>query len=452
MDIERALVCKIISTGRLEDVLSRGIRSDLFYDDKCREMFDYVRSHSVRYGTPPSVPAVKADKPKFEWEYVQDPLEYLIDRFVVLAKRRLADEMVIELAKACDDPERAENIDLEFLEVSRQLAMLVPSSEVAYFKNDMERRIVEHEKLQKEGGLIGLPFGFPTLDEWTGGLQSHEFATVAGFSGLGKSTFLKRVALTNFMKDKKPLYISLEEEKRALMRKWDAQAAGLDYIAMKHLNLPDEQIENWRKTQQQFASKIGEIPVIDSIRHCTPDHVFAEAVRHKPDLIIIDYLSLMRSSRPTRNSNVWQSLTEITQDLKQVARTLKIPILAAAQTNRSGRKEGAELDNIGLSISVVQDPDIVIGLFADDEMRERKEMQIRLRKNRDGKLGEFDAIWDHERMLFREKTPNDLYTREQEEPKPAPVILKPSGPRARPIPKRKPPPKLPPKRPRPVRK
>src|SRR6185295_13072910 len=126
-----------------------------------------------------------------------------------------------------------------------------------------------------------------------------------------------------------PLIISLEMEAATLLRRFDAMATALDYYALKRMELGDEQMETWRQKAEQIREKSADIPVIDSIRHCTPDHVFAETVRHKPDLVVIDYLSLMRSSRPSRNVSQWQSLTEITQDLKQNARTLKIPILAA---------------------------------------------------------------------------------------------------------------------------
>jgi replicative DNA helicase len=412
MDLERALVCKIVSTGQIETAVARGLREDLFYDEQCRELFSWLLAHTRRYKTPPSMTAVKEDHPKFDWFHVEDPLDYLIDKFVVLAKRRLADKMVVELAQACDDPERAKNIDLEFLEVSRKLATLVPSTQVSKYKEGMEGRIEAQELAQKEGKPPGVPFGFPWLDEKTGGLQRHEFATVAAFSGQGKSTFLMTTAFNAFMSDFTPLYISLEMEEAQLHRKWDAMAASLDYWKIKQLRLEQKDFDQWRKTKEEISKRTGEIPVIDSIRHCTPDHVFAEAVRYKPDLIIIDYLSLMRTARPTmRNGSLWQSVTEITQDLKQVARTLKVPILAAAQTNRGGAKDGADLDNIGYALSIVQDSDIVIGLHADDEMKEQKEMEIRLRKNRDGGLGDFRAIWNHETMVFREKTLRDMYKR-----------------------------------------
>ena len=373
-------------------------------DDECRGLFEYLRRITVKYQSPPSPRAVKDDNPKFDFEYTDDSLEYLMDKFVRLAKRRLASQMVEELAEACNDPERAENIDLEFLEVSRKLATLVPATEVGRFK-DAEQRVKEYEERKREGKKFGVLFGYETIDAWTGGMQAHEYATVAGFTGQGKSTFLQHVEFNVFAVQKKtPLIISLEMERGAMLRKFDAMAGNLDYQKMKLLELPDDQMKRWKDHAQRIKDSVADIPVIDTIRHCTPDHVFAEAVRYKPDLIVIDYIQLMRSSRASRNSALWQSVTEVTQDLKQIARTLKIPILAAAQTNRDGAKQGAELDNIGQSISIIQDSDLVIGLFQDEEMRERKEMEIRLRKNRDGKIGQIRANWDHDAMNYREKT------------------------------------------------
>lgn len=405
MDIERALVCKIISTGQLEDAISKGVRADLFMDEECREMYEYILDHTRRYKSPPSMKAVESDKPDFEWTLVQDSLDYLVDRFNVLAKRRLANEMVLELAKLCDDPKNGPNLDLHFLDAARQLAVAVPSARVENFL-DMEKRIDQYERDKKEGIKPGVKFGISKLDEWTGGMQPHEFVVVAGFSGLGKSTLLMQVAFNAWAAGKTPLYISLEMESRAILRKFDAMASQLDYYQLKNLNLPDVAMSNWRKKAQELKDKAHGIPVIDSIRNCTPDHVFAETVRHKPDLVIVDYLSLMRTSHPSgRNSSMWQALTEITQDLKQNARTLGVPVLAAAQTNRAGGKDGAELDNIGYSLSVVQDSDIFIGLFQDDELREQKQMELRIKKNRDGRLGQIPLRWDYDAMYFGDKHP-----------------------------------------------
>lgn len=409
MDVEKALVSKIVSTGQLEEAVARGVQADFFADDECREMFVYLSEHTKKYKSPPSMQVVKEEKPKFEWLHLSDPLDYLIDKFLNLVKRRLGNEMVLELAAALDDPDRSQNIDLEFLEVARKLATVVPSTQVSRF-SDMEGRIKEYEQRKKEGKKTGLPTGFPQLDDWTGGIQPHEFWTISGFSGLGKSTMLHVISFNLWAEGFTPLVISLEMEARALLRRFDAMAAALDYRKMKQLDLPAPAMKTWKKKAQEIRESTADIPIIDSIRRCTPDHVFAEAVRHKPDVVIIDYLSLMRSSHP-RGNQMWQNITEITQDLKQNARTLKIPILAAAQTNRAG-KDGADLENMGYSISIVQDSDVVIGLHADDAMKESKEMEIRLNKNRDGRIGKTKAIWDYDTMQFREKTIKDLFGRQ----------------------------------------
>jgi len=373
-------------------------------------MFEYITDYARNYKSPPSTSAVASDRPNWEIEHSQDPLEYLIDKFTVTCKRRLSQEALLELAVLTKDPDEGADLDLHFLEISRRLATLVPSAKVARF-SDMDKRVDDYEVRVKEGKITGVPFGFPTLDEWTGGIQSHELVVIAGFSGLGKSTMLMALAFNAWSQGYTPLYISLEMEAGAILRKFDAMAASLDYSKIKQLKLPQDQIKNWRKTAQDISDKTHDIPVVDSIRGCTPDHIFAETVRHKPDLVLVDYLSLLRTSRASRNMSMWQSLTEITQDLKQNARTLGIPIVAAAQTNRSSGKEGAELDNIGYSLSVAQDSDIMIGLFADDELRERKEMEIRLNKNRDGRLGKFMARWDHDNMEFRQLTLKDKFNK-----------------------------------------
>lgn len=416
MDTERALVSKLVTTGQLEKAMSRGIREDLFRDEDCRKAFAYLRDYTRRYNCPPSPDFFKDDNPDFDIEHTQDPLPALLDRFILLAKRRFGQEQVMELAKVCDDPERANEIEQSFLEVSRKLATLVPSSEVASFAGGMDARIDEYEERVKEGDVKGISFGpFPQLDEWTkGGIKKHQFVTVVGFTGTGKSTLLKSTAFNAWVQGKTPLYFSLEEDSEEIYERLDAMAAKLPFADLSHLRLKPEQIKNWREYAASVREGIADIPVLDGGRNVTPDTVYAEMVRHKPSIVIIDYLSLMKPTIAARNSSMWQSLTEITQDLKLIARTMKIPIFAAAQTNRSGGKDGAELDNVGYSMSVVQDADISLGLFADEEMKERNEMQIRVNKNRRGRLGKITAIWNHEELIFREKEPGDMYQRTPE--------------------------------------
>jgi replicative DNA helicase len=240
----------------------------------------------------------------------------------------------------------------------------------------------------------------------TGGVLPWEYVTCAAFSGVGKSTLLRAIAFNIYSrpdKDHIGLYIPLEETPDGILSRFDAMATQLSYKKIRQLGLSDEETEHWAKTAETIKAKMNRRDIlIQRINGCTPDKVFAEIVRYEPDICFIDYVSLMRSSRGTRNSSMWQSITEITQDLKDVATTLEVPILAAAQTNRAGAKEGAELDNIAQSISIVQDSDIIIGLYADEKMKEEKRMEMTVKKNREGPLGKIACTWDHDSMVYRE--------------------------------------------------
>lgn len=410
MDLERAIVTKIVFSGQIEKVLSRNVELHHFADDECRDMYDYIVRHTRKYKSAPSLEAAKYDKPNFEWFQVQDTLDYLLDRFAVVVKHRLADDMLVELAKACDDPGRVENIEQEFVEVSRKLVTAVPSQEIERF-SEVEKRIKVYEKLKAEGKPIGIPYGLPTLDRLTGGLLKHELVTVLGFTNVGKSTLLRALGFNFWMGGFTPLYLSLEMEADVILNILDSMAARLDYTKMKQLQLSEDHMGNWRAFAERMKNAKCDIPVLDSATRITPDYVFAETLRHKPDVVILDYVGLMRSASMSRGINRYQQISEIVEDLKINARMLKIPIIMAAQTGRAGARDGAELENVADAISIIHHSDTVIGLFQDADMEREGEMEVRLNKNRLGPRGKFRMLWDFDRMIFREKTMTDLFQR-----------------------------------------
>jgi replicative DNA helicase len=420
MDIERALVTKLVFTGQIEEAISRNINEDHFADEECRDMYRYLVSHTRKYKSCPSLEVAKTDRPDFEWLQMQDSLDFLLDRFTVQVKRRMADDILVEVAQAADDRERAENIDIELLEAAQKLIQVIPSGKVARY-SEMEQRIVEQERRQAEGRHPGIPFGFPTLDRLTDGIKRHELISVLGFTNVGKSTLLRVLAFNFYLKGYHPLYFSLEMEAEDILRVFDVMGSRIDYAKMRQLSLDPHDIKEWRKVAERVKNTKNDISIIDSMYRITPDNVYAETLRHKPDVVIVDYVGLMRSSNISRGVKRYQQLSEITQDLKIYARRLRTPIIMAAQTNREGAKGGAELANVADAISISQDSDIVIGLFQDEEMEERKEMEIRLSKNRQGPRKSFKARWDHELQDFREQTIQDRMRREDRDPEPKPT-------------------------------
>lgn len=404
MDVERSLVSRIIQTGEVEEVIARGIEEDHFADDECREVYAYSVFHLKKYKSAPSLKVVKDEFPEFEPELGEESVDYLMDRLIVLVKRRLANEAIMALAVAAEDPERCEDIDIEFLDISRQLATVVPTTAVARF-SDMGVRIERYHLDKKEGNQWGIRMGIPALDEKTFGIQPHELIVCAGWQGMGKSTLMQHITFSAYLQGKKILFVSLEMDRGPLLRKFDTMAVDMSYRELKGLELPDESMERWAQWAEDAEADREhgkDIVIIDRIGSRTATGIFAETIRHKPDLVIVDYLSLLDTGK-SGNDKQWQAIGQISRELKLNAQTLGIPVVAAAQTNRESVKEGVKLETIAFSSSIGMDADIVLGLMQDDDMKAEEKMDVVMVKNRDGAPGKATMDWRIDRMQFGER-------------------------------------------------
>lgn len=403
-DYERSLVTRIIQTGEIENVIARGIDEDHFADEECQEVYGYAIDHLKKYKTAPSMKAVKEQFPAFDPELSEESIDYLIDKHIVNVKRRMANDAILALAEAAEDDSRAEEIDIEFLDIARQLATIVPTTAVARF-SDMHKRIDQYKIDKKEGNIWGIRMGIPALDEKTFGIQPHELIVCAGWQGTGKSTLMQHIGFSGYLQGKKILFVSLEMDRVPLLRKFDTMAVDMSYRELKGLSLPGEAQERWEKWADDAESGRDhgkDIIIIDRIGSRTATGIYAETIRHKPDLVIVDYISLLETGR-TGAEQHWQKIGQISRELKLNAQTLGIPVVAAAQTNRDSVKDGVKLENLAFSSSIGMDSDIVLGLQQDEDMRAEEKMEVVMVKNRDGAPGKALMDWRIDSMQLGER-------------------------------------------------
>jgi len=405
-DTEKLLIDKIAHTGSVDKILIAGIDEEAFKKEEYRDIFLFIVAHFRRYKVSPTLQTIKEKFPEHLFEISQDSLDYLKDELINSIKRRAAMDALYDLAESIDDPEQIPIIDYLFLEKARELTQLSPGSIYSSFK-DMDKRIEEYEK----GDIFnqGIEMGIPEIDFLTSGIQPHEYITIAGYSGTGKSTLAQYVLHNSYMQGKTPMYISLEMEAKALFRKWDTMTVNFEYNRLKRGTLHQNDIDRWREAAEIIRAGENDMIVLDDVRGCTVDRVYAELTRHNPDLLCIDYISLMDTTK-SQGTQLWEKVTNITQQLKQISRSLKIPIIGVAQTNRSGYNDGARMDNMAFSQSIVNDSDIILGLHQDEEMKESKKMELRLLKNRDGQTAECNLLWKMKTMEFKPWTETYAFT------------------------------------------
>lgn len=396
MDYEKSLINKVCQTGRLQDLMLLGVSEVHFEDETHRNIWAFITDHLRQYKQPPSFKTVTAKFPYHDFEIVDESITYLQDQFFKQIKRRNAIDAIRDLASAIDDEEQVGKIDELFLEQSRRLSGTFPSQKVSRF-SEIDSRIEQYEL--GEEVYKGIKIGIPAFDNITLGIQPHEYVTISGWSGTGKSTLAQWALFNAYMQGETPMLISLEMDSRNLLRKWDTMLTNFNYHRLKSHDLREDEIKRWKDKAIDINNKPNDIIILDEVYKCTVDRVYAEIVRWKPSIVCIDYVSLMDTSRATGNSN-WEKIMYLTQSLKQISRSLKVPIIGVAQTNRESATSGAKLENIAWSVAIIQDSDIVIGLHSDEDMKKNKMMEIRMLKNRDGMTLDTNFYWNMNTMTF----------------------------------------------------
>jgi replicative DNA helicase len=402
VDIEKALISRAASGGLIETLVTRGIGTQHFESEANKAVFNSMIDHVRQYRAVPSLDVVQKENPSYGFLIVEDSIEYLIDEFVKKVKRRLSQQALYDIAQRVDDKDEQANLDLVFLEHSRALAQAIPTTRASKF-SEMPNRIELYNELLRTGVLPGVPTGIPTIDSMTLGIQPHEFVVVAAFTGVGKSTLLQYIAFNAYLAGKTPLFMSLEMEAEALHRKFDTMATNFEYRALRALELGEGDMRKWEEWGEKASSAKNDIIVIDDMSSCTVERVYAETARYKPDCVMVDYIQLM-DAPVTKGGSDYNRYTQITRGLKMNARQLKVPLFAAAQTNRDAAANGVKKENIGDSISIVRDADILIGLDRTEEMEQDNEMYVRLVKNRDGKMVQVTMDWDPSNGRYSEKS------------------------------------------------
>lgn len=401
MDYESKIISKAAQSGGVEVLIASGISSRHFDNPQNLEVWEYLLSHVDKYKSQPSFEEIKSNFPDYDFEVVTDSFEFVKDRFVANIKRREATQALFDLSQIIDDNnyETLIAIDEIFLDKARDLAEIIPTSTAEKFSS-MPQRIAEYKKNKSEGIVKGKRFGLPELDEYTLGLQQHEYITVAGPSGLGKTTLGLWFNLNHYLDGHTPMIISLEMSGDEIYRKLDGMAANLKQHAIKAMTLDRESVERWEKVAERAETAANDIIVID-VDNATPEKIYAEASRWNPDIIMVDYIQLLDAPRHIKEG--YRQVGHISKQMKKIARQLRIPVYGLSQTNSESFTEGAKLTNVSESRAIVHNSDIVLGLSQDEEQRAVDKLELRLLKNRGGASNKvMFMLWDHANSDYRE--------------------------------------------------
>ena len=268
---------------------------------------------------------------------------------------------------------------------------------------DLAQQHYEHveARYRSRGTPRGLPTGFKQLDALLGGgLVGGRLYTIAGRPGTGKSAWLLNVAHHVARAGGRVLFFTLEMSagdatgESEILDRLCAIEAGIDTQALATGALtPDE----WARYVQAVAEVSRYAIYFDDTPAITPLQARAKARRVQArdglDLVIVDYLQLMMSGTRADNENRVVAVGLISMALKQLARELHVPVLAAAQLNRSceqRRDKRPVLSDLRESGAIENDSDLVAFLYRDAlydaDTEEPNMVEFLVRKHRQGRI------------------------------------------------------------------
>ncbi len=254
---------------------------------------------------------------------------------------------------------------------------------------------------QAQGSVTGVPSGFSDLDYKTAGFQKSDLILIAARPSMGKTALALNIAQYVAMKKKIPVAIfSLEMSSVQLGSRLVSMESRVDSQKIRVGRLDSSE---W-KSFLESAKNISESRIIlDDTPGINPTQLRSRCRKYKlenPDLglIIIDYLQLMASSR--RSDSRQQEISEISRDLKEIARELDIPVIALSQLSRAVEKRDDKrpmLSDLRESGAIEQDADVVMFLYREDyyvkDTDKKNIAEVIIAKQRSGPTGTVELVW-----------------------------------------------------------
>lgn len=257
------------------------------------------------------------------------------------------------------------------------------------------------EMQRNPNAMRGIPTGLADLDNILAGFGKSNLIILAARPGMGKTALSLNIAQHIAVNEKKKVGVfSLEMSKEELV----------DRLLVSQADIDAWRLKTGRLDQQDFmklSDAMGVLADADIFIDDKPGMTIFEmrtkarrlAMEHGLDFLVVDYLQLAHGR--TRDNRV-QEVAEISQGLKNIARELRIPVLALSQLSRAIENRGEkspQLSDLRESGSIEQDADVVMFLYRkDDDIREQ--VTLKISKHRNGALGDVELFFRGDRVRF----------------------------------------------------
>jgi replicative DNA helicase len=258
------------------------------------------------------------------------------------------------------------------------------------FKDIMDYYLSHMKRINKV-----LQSGFDCLDGRTGGFMAGELVVIASRPGIGKSAFALNIAYKMASQDRKVLFFTLDTSNNHLLIRLYSILTGIPVDKIRNKQLGNDDLKKIKSLKKVNA--LDNILPIDKARYLFE---ITELIKDtSPDVVIIDYLQLIKTGDEYQLR--YQELSDITAELKFLAKDLDIPIILLSQLSRDVEKKSDKkpsLSDLQGSTDIEAIADKVILL---SENAKTNTIEVIVAKNRNGDTGSAEFVFNKETLAFK---------------------------------------------------
>ena len=437
-DIEIVILKALLEDEKYFGVVYPFLKESIFSNVKLQEVFKLIKSYVDEYGKKPSL---KDFILYFKNQKLTENLKKELSEIIkLIAKSDVPDDeeflykesekyiqkqsLTDSILKSAELIEKDKDFNVILGLIEQSLAINF-DTELGLKYDDLDGLKQRYDYYTKK--ILGIPLGIPSIDKaLANGIPKRTLNIIVGASHSGKSMMCINSTANFLLRQKNVIYFTLEMTEEEIAKRIDANLINVPINSIKNLSF--EEYENkFKKLGKLGHLRIKEYPA--GFLNVTRIKSYLQKLRNKdgftPDVLVIDYLGLMSSSRVSLGkAGSYQYYKSIAEEVHGLSKELDIPILTAFQLNRSAyNNTEAGMETISDSIGIVQTADSIIAILSNEKMRQEKTVMLKFLKNRIGghlsshivkfepeysRFTDLEEIPDYTESKILEETTDDL--------------------------------------------
>lgn len=348
---------------------------------------------------------------------IEKYLDSVVDAYML---RRMISSCsdIVARCYECDDevPDLIDAVEKEILNITE----MKTDSEVQSIRELIKPAVKHLEELsKKDPSATGLQTGYVDLDRLITGIRPGDMVVLAARPSIGKTTLAMNIARNVAVESEVPVGVfSLEMSATQVVVRLLCSEARIDAKDLRDGRLTNAQ---WKSDLLPAADRLYNSPLyIDETPQISSLEMRQKARRmyqeHGARFFVIDYLQLMRPTGGNKNTNREQEVAKMSNDIKSLAKELKVPIMILCQLNRQAEQGTGrpKLSHLRESGAIEQDADMVMllhreretdaGMTKEEVVQNGIESELVIAKNRNGETGIVPLVFLPHYTRFESRT------------------------------------------------